>query len=176
MHQLNLLPPDRLLNVEHTEESGKACLYLVSPGVWHCMWGKAAAPARAKLPMLALRQLHALTAMLSFAQVFEYLQMDLKKWMDKGGKGPGFPLPLGTIKVRSSSLSGASYPVHTAGMPWPRQVGACAACACLLAAMLLMPIKGPAFQPHAHILKPAASTAETGRPPERARACPALRT
>ncbi len=33
--------------------------------------------------------------------MFEYLSTDLKKWMDKtgGGKGPAFPLPLGTVKV-----------------------------------------------------------------------------
>lgn len=48
----------KLLSVEHSEENGKACLYLV----------------------------------------FEYLQTDLKKWMDKSGKGPAYPLPLGTVK------------------------------------------------------------------------------
>eukprot|EP00955_Chlamydomonas_euryale_P101818 365376-Chlamydomonas_euryale.AAC.5 len=31
-------------------------------------------------------------------QVFEYLSTDLKKWMDRGGKGPAYPLPLGTVK------------------------------------------------------------------------------
>jgi hypothetical protein len=36
----------------------------------------------------------------ALAQVFEYLNMDLKKWMDKNGKGPAFPLGLSTVKVR----------------------------------------------------------------------------
>lgn len=31
-------------------------------------------------------------------QVFEYLSTDLKKWMDRGGKGPAYPLQLGTVK------------------------------------------------------------------------------
>lgn len=48
----------KLHSVEHTEENGKPCLYLV----------------------------------------FEYLSTDLKKWMDRGGKGPAYPLPLGTVK------------------------------------------------------------------------------
>jgi hypothetical protein len=33
------------------------------------------------------------------AQVFEYLTTDLKKYMDRNGKGPNFPLPKTTIKV-----------------------------------------------------------------------------
>lgn len=33
------------------------------------------------------------------AQVFEYLTTDLKKYMDRSGKGPNFPLPKTTIKV-----------------------------------------------------------------------------
>jgi hypothetical protein len=33
------------------------------------------------------------------AQVFEYLTTDLKKYMDRSGKGPNFPLPKATIKV-----------------------------------------------------------------------------
>lgn len=32
-------------------------------------------------------------------QVFEYLTTDLKKYMDRNGKGPNFPLPKTTIKV-----------------------------------------------------------------------------
>lgn len=32
-------------------------------------------------------------------QVFEYLSTDLKKWMDKSGKGPTYPLPTQTVKV-----------------------------------------------------------------------------
>ncbi|KAJ9530012.1 hypothetical protein QJQ45_023291 [Haematococcus lacustris] len=47
-----------LLAVEHTEENGKPCLYLV----------------------------------------FEYLQTDLKKWMDRNGKGPAYPIPKNVIK------------------------------------------------------------------------------
>jgi len=48
----------RLLDVEHVEENGKPCLYLV----------------------------------------FEYLTTDLKKYMDRNGKGPAHPLPKRTIK------------------------------------------------------------------------------
>ncbi|GAX74697.1 hypothetical protein CEUSTIGMA_g2145.t1 [Chlamydomonas eustigma] len=48
----------KLMSVEHSEESGKACLYLV----------------------------------------FEYLSTDLKKWMDKSGRGPSFPIPMATVK------------------------------------------------------------------------------
>lgn len=48
----------RLLDVEHVEENGKPCLYLV----------------------------------------FEYLTTDLKKYMDRNGKGPAHPLPKRTVK------------------------------------------------------------------------------
>lgn len=48
----------RLLDVEHTEENDKPCLYLV----------------------------------------FEYVNTDLKKWMDRNGKGPAHPLPKHIIK------------------------------------------------------------------------------
>jgi serine/threonine protein kinase len=56
----NPQPPktSRLLDVEHVEENGKPCLYLV----------------------------------------FEYLTTDLKKYMDRNGKGPAHPLPKRTIK------------------------------------------------------------------------------
>lgn len=37
-------------------------------------------------------------------QVFEYLTTDLKKYMDRNGKGPNYPLPKTTIKVRSSHI------------------------------------------------------------------------
>lgn len=33
-------------------------------------------------------------------QVFEYLTTDLKKYMDRTGKGPNFPLPKPVIKVQ----------------------------------------------------------------------------
>lgn len=45
--------------MEHLEENGKPCLYLV----------------------------------------FEYLSTDLKKYMDRIGKGPAHPLPLEIVKV-----------------------------------------------------------------------------
>lgn len=35
-------------------------------------------------------------------QVFEYLTTDLKKYMDRNGKGPNYPLPKPTIKVRAT--------------------------------------------------------------------------
>lgn len=33
------------------------------------------------------------------AQVFEYLTTDLKRYMDRNGKGPAYPLPTQTVKV-----------------------------------------------------------------------------
>jgi hypothetical protein len=32
-------------------------------------------------------------------QVFEYLTTDLKRYMDRNGKGPAYPLPTQTVKV-----------------------------------------------------------------------------
>jgi hypothetical protein len=49
--------------VEHLEENGKPCLYLV----------------------------------------FEYLSTDLKKFMDRTGKGPANPLPVDLVKVRGGA-------------------------------------------------------------------------
>jgi hypothetical protein len=40
-----------------------------------------------------------LPVMCTLMQVFEYLTTDLKKYMDKNGKGPNFPLPKTTVKV-----------------------------------------------------------------------------
>jgi hypothetical protein len=36
--------------------------------------------------------------------VFEYLTTDLKKYMDRSGKGPNFPLQKTVIKVRMQNL------------------------------------------------------------------------
>ena len=52
--------------MEHLEENGKPCLYLV----------------------------------------FEYLSTDLKKFMDRNGKGPANPLPTELVKVSCSSSAG----------------------------------------------------------------------
>lgn len=76
----------RLHSVEHTEENGKPCLYLVSRLHADCM-----------LFIHTLRA-GATRCCCSMLQVFEYLSTDLKKWMDRGGKGPAYPLPLGTVK------------------------------------------------------------------------------
>lgn len=38
-------------------------------------------------------------------QVFEYLSTDLKKWMDRNGKGPAHPLPKAVVKVRQASYA-----------------------------------------------------------------------
>jgi hypothetical protein len=43
------------------------------------------------------------TSCLLRLQVFEYLTTDLKKYMDRNGKGPNFPLPKTTIKVRQTA-------------------------------------------------------------------------
>jgi hypothetical protein len=37
-------------------------------------------------------------------QVFEYLTMDMKRFMDRNGKGPAHPLPTATIKVGRGAL------------------------------------------------------------------------
>ena len=65
--------------MEHVEEDGKAMLYLVrvtgaargAPGAQRC-----------------------------HAQVFEYLDTDLKKFMDLTGRGPTNPLPKSLVQVR----------------------------------------------------------------------------
>ena len=46
------------------------------------------------------------------AQVFEYLDTDLKKYMDLTGRGPAHPLPRSTVKVRPSPPQWAPL-VHT---------------------------------------------------------------
>lgn len=77
--------------MEHTEESGKACLYLVSGG-----------QERGDSGTRKSYLIHPFFPL----KVFEYLSTDLKKWMDKmGGKGPAFPLPLATVKVRQKVLN-----------------------------------------------------------------------
>ncbi len=38
--------------------------------------------------------------------MFEYLTTDLKKYMDRNGKGPAHPLPKTVIKVRGRSRGG----------------------------------------------------------------------
>lgn len=40
-------------------------------------------------------------------QVFEYLTTDLKRYMDRNGKGPAYPLPTPTVKVRVGAAVGA---------------------------------------------------------------------
>uniref|UniRef100_A0A7S3VUG5 cyclin-dependent kinase n=1 Tax=Dunaliella tertiolecta TaxID=3047 RepID=A0A7S3VUG5_DUNTE len=54
----------KLIAVEHVEENGKPCLYLV----------------------------------------FEYLSTDMKKWMDRNGRGPAHPLPKPAIKSLTYQL------------------------------------------------------------------------
>jgi len=61
--------------VEHLEENGKPCLYLV----------------------------------------FEYLSTDLKKFMDRNGKGPAHPLPPELVKVRAG-LSHSCWQAEIAGL------------------------------------------------------------
>lgn len=66
--------------MEHLEENGKPCLYLV----------------------------------------FEYLSTDLKKFMDRNGKGPTNPLPTELVKVRGEHGERA----------WPGQAGSSAMDVC----------------------------------------------
>ena len=47
------------------------------------------------------------------SQVFEYLSTDLKKWMDKSGKGPAFPLALGTVKVTAAATASVVRGMHS---------------------------------------------------------------
>jgi hypothetical protein len=108
--------------VEHVEENDKPCLYLVSscsneqhsvqrvPAMRAAICF-AAAQSAAIISMLAMRGSRLRVAnsrfvaqpkwslVLTTLQVFEYLTTDLKKYMDRNGKGPNFPLPKTTIKV-----------------------------------------------------------------------------
>lgn len=59
-------------------------------------------------------------------QVFEYLTTDLKKYMDRNGKGPNFPLTKPVIKVRAcvqhmklAYTTAAPHPRCLLGMYWP---------------------------------------------------------
>jgi hypothetical protein len=56
---------------------------------------QAQSPPAARLPDMLL----AVPLLLLTQQVFEYLTTDLKKYMDRNGKGPNYPLPKPTIKV-----------------------------------------------------------------------------
>lgn len=49
-------------------------------------------------------------------QVFEYLSTDLKKWMDRNGKGPAHPLPKQIIKVQLHLLGWVSG-MHVSEVP-----------------------------------------------------------
>jgi hypothetical protein len=42
-------------------------------------------------------------------QVFEYLTTDLKRYMDRNGKGPAYPLTTQTVKVRASPTAGRTH-------------------------------------------------------------------
>lgn len=57
----------------------------------------------------------AVTAVPRVLQVFEYLTTDLKKYMDRSGKGPNYPLPKTTIKVTKSVV----YAANTANIRCP---------------------------------------------------------
>ena len=75
------------------EENKKPVLYLVS-SVYHCLTD---APTQTCCILLKARRLTKLVL-----QVFEYLSTDLKKFMDRKGKGPNFPLDPMLIKVPCS--------------------------------------------------------------------------
>ena len=85
----------RLLCVEHIEEYNKPVLYLVRERdvfVWDT----------------SSNILYDLTSILKIdlcvSQVFEYCTTDLKKFMDRTGKGPSNPLPKELIKVASNLI------------------------------------------------------------------------
>jgi cyclin-dependent kinase len=69
-------PPRRLLCVEHVEENGKPCLYLV----------------------------------------FEYLTTDMKKWMDRNGRGPAYPLDPAMVKSMMYQLLKGVAHMHKLGV------------------------------------------------------------
>lgn len=76
--------------MEHLEENGKPCLYLVSTS------------ARKYFRCARLSVIQNSVMMLSL-QVFEFLSTDLKKYMDRNGKGPAHPLPADMVKVSCNS-------------------------------------------------------------------------
>lgn len=110
-------PARRLLCVEHVEENSKPCLYLVSKRAAVSTQRRGEA-ARCSAHITALSSgcheqqlrspLGGLTPVCAVLccvlQVFEYLTTDLKKYMDRTGKGPSFPLPKPTIKVRHDGM------------------------------------------------------------------------
>ncbi len=52
--------------------------------------------------------------------VFEYLNTDLKRFMDRNGKGPAHPLPKPLIKVLRYIWSGTLYKSHSYSPPPPQ--------------------------------------------------------
>ena len=76
----------RLLCVEHVEEHKKPVLYLVSISIMH--W-----------PSLSTSSEQGFHGQGHVSQVFEFLSTDLKKYMERTGKGPENPLDLDLVKV-----------------------------------------------------------------------------
>lgn len=85
----------RLLCVQHVEENKKPVLYLVSgplhPKSHLCLRCRSCSGLDEERVYCAL-------------QVFEYLSTDLKKFMDRNGKGPNYPLNPKLIKVYYAAL------------------------------------------------------------------------
>ena len=82
------MAPLRLLNVEHVEEDGKAMLYLVRGPSEVCTNIQGVQRQPCSACSRARRR-----------QVFEYLDTDLKKFMDATGRGPANPLPKSLVQA-----------------------------------------------------------------------------
>jgi hypothetical protein len=96
----------RLLDVKHCEENEKPCLYLVGTTL-HTRRGPRLRKAAAAACCLPARRGRATEGRLRWAaQVFEYLNTDLKKYMDRNGKGPAHPLDPRLVKVRPDQAEG----------------------------------------------------------------------
>ncbi len=80
--------------MEHLEENEKPCLYLVR----HCPYMLSICARRVWSHAVAIGACCRL-------QVFEYLSTDLKKYMDRNGRGPAHPLPTELVKVGSLRYS-----------------------------------------------------------------------
>lgn len=81
----------RLLCVEHVEEHNKPCLYLVNY-IFKML-------SRSAICVLCARLAPDCVQDTLPTQVFEYLSTDLKKFMDRTGKGNANPMPSKLIKV-----------------------------------------------------------------------------
>jgi hypothetical protein len=86
--------------VEHVEEHNKPVLYLVRCCILLLFFAFSFWWVALSSLSLSLISHPSFFFLYPILQVFEFLSTDLKKWMDRHGKGPQFPLDPLTIKVK----------------------------------------------------------------------------